>query len=109
MLYDICGLHYLTRRPTQAHFRVGAYCRRTVLHSFNSFTTARMQNRRVIREAGGCEALVSVMRAVPLEDIMEHAMGALHNLMLTGGGVGLKPVCLCVLHFCTEHREQFRN
>ncbi|KAL6748166.1 hypothetical protein V8C86DRAFT_2885561 [Haematococcus lacustris] len=44
---------------------------------------ADSSNRRTIREAGGVEALVALMRVAPLEAIMEHCMGALHNVMLT--------------------------
>lgn len=44
---------------------------------------ADSQNRRIIREAGGCEALAALMKVAPLEPIMEQAMGALHNVMLT--------------------------
>lgn len=41
-----------------------------------------------IREAGGVEALVALMRVAPLDPLMEAAMGALHNVMLTGEGSG---------------------
>jgi hypothetical protein len=38
------------------------------------------------REAGGVEALLALMKAAPLDAMLEHAMGALHNVMLTGKG-----------------------
>ena len=38
-----------------------------------------------IREDGGVEALVAVMSHTPLNTVvMEHAMGTLHNVMITG-------------------------
>jgi hypothetical protein len=49
---------------------------------------ADAQNRRVIREAGGVEALVALSRVAPPDEGMEQALGALHNVMLTG-----KPAC----------------
>ncbi len=45
---------------------------------------ADSQNRKVLREAGACEALVCMMKVAPLDSTMEQAMGALHNVMLTG-------------------------
>lgn len=46
--------------------------------------SADSHNRRILREAGAVEALVNIMRLAPLEPLLEHAMGALHNVMLTG-------------------------
>ncbi|GIL99603.1 hypothetical protein Vretimale_4737 [Volvox reticuliferus] len=44
---------------------------------------ADQTNRRMIREEGGVEALVEVLRVAPIsEPVMDHALGALHNLAL---------------------------
>ncbi|PNH05874.1 hypothetical protein TSOC_007832 [Tetrabaena socialis] len=44
---------------------------------------ADSSNRRLIRESGGVEALVQVLKVAPVnEPIGEHALGALHNLAL---------------------------
>ncbi|KAG2448384.1 hypothetical protein HYH02_006966 [Chlamydomonas schloesseri] len=44
---------------------------------------ADTSNRRSIREHGGVEALVEVLRVAPIsEPLMEHALGGLHNLAL---------------------------
>ncbi len=42
-------------------------------------------NRKQVRDEGGVEALVSVMKQAPMDATMEHVMGALHNVLLTGG------------------------
>ncbi|KAG2442613.1 hypothetical protein HXX76_002698 [Chlamydomonas incerta] len=44
---------------------------------------ADTSNRRSIREQGGVEALVEVLKVAPIsEPLMEHALGALHNIAL---------------------------
>ncbi|MEW5299413.1 MAG: hypothetical protein WDW36_002431 [Sanguina aurantia] len=40
-------------------------------------------NRRAIRDIGGIEALVGLMKLCQADEMMEHCMGALHNAMLT--------------------------
>mmetsp|Transcript_12423 Transcript_12423/g.26835 ORF Transcript_12423/g.26835 Transcript_12423/m.26835 type:complete len:380 (+) Transcript_12423:336-1475(+) len=53
---------------------------------------ADQHNRRIIREAGGVEALVALMKVAPMEAVMEHALGALHNVMLTDGKAKVRAV-----------------
>lgn len=40
-------------------------------------------SRKQMREDGIVEALVNIIRLAPMESIMEHALGTLHNVMLT--------------------------
>ncbi|GAX80535.1 hypothetical protein CEUSTIGMA_g7973.t1 [Chlamydomonas eustigma] len=45
--------------------------------------SADQVNRKQVREEGGVEALVSIIKISAMDSVMEHAMGTLHNVMLT--------------------------